>query len=560
MEDDRALAADSLPIEAALAMISPAWAAAFASPPASMALAMVAAGTSGGESQAPTSASHLRRDTSMLERKQNKLNTFASFQKTADVPNKTPPLPKDKAAAKAAALAAARDLERFAKIGTGRGLSAVAMATSAQRRNASDMERVKRWNISEAMGVAWMECLQPVDTKSVYGKDFNAFAYKYIAVLVASLALARNMQRSETDRHAHVAVIARHRITIGVRAWRKLIHHLLETKNLFGPFADRLCSPPRVFWKLDFVESSSRMRRCLRRNYQGSDHLGSAANYDDSAVERNEQNTPMLSAEAFSLETVNEYEEQGEMDNLDARVNDIEDKGENDTRFSESAEKSVQLSLESSSTQLASDEHTAHSSPAIAPGYVPSELDERIVLELPSSMVRPLKVVRGIFQVTSKRINFIIDSSESGTTKDSVDSSSEAGDQEKDRSWLMSSLHQIYSRRYLLRRSALELFMVDRSNFFFDFGSSEGRKNAYRAIVQARPPHLNNIYLATQRPEQLLKRIELMERWARWEISNFEYLMQLNTLAGRSYNDITQYPVFPWILSDYTSENLDLSN
>ena len=25
-----------------------------------------------------------------------------------------------------------------------------------------------------------------------------------------------------------------------------------------------------------------------------------------------------------------------------------------------------------------------------------------------------------------------------------------------------------------------------------------------------------------------------------FQISNFEYLMQLNTLAGRSYNDITQ--------------------
>ena len=105
--------------------------------------------------------------------------------------------PKDKAATKTAALAAARDLERNAKIGSGRGLSAVAMATSAQRRNASDMERVKRWNDSEAMGVAWMECLQPVDTKSVYGKDFNALSYKFIAVLVASFALARNIQRSE---------------------------------------------------------------------------------------------------------------------------------------------------------------------------------------------------------------------------------------------------------------------------------------------------------------------------------------------------------------------------
>ena len=28
--------------------------------------------------------------------------------------------------------------------------------------------------------------------------------------------------------------------------------------------------------------------------------------------------------------------------------------------------------------------------------------------------------------------------------------------------------------------------------------------------------------------------------------------MYLNTMAGRSFSDITQYPVFPWILTDYT--------
>lgn len=233
-------------LQAALAMISPAWAAAFASPPAAMALAMIAAGASGGESQAPAQTSHLRRDTSLLERKQTRLHTFSSFQRPLEVSNKTPPLPKDKAAAKAAALAAARDLERFAKIGSGRGLSAVAMATSAQRRSASDMERVNRWNISEAMGVAWMECLQPVGTKSVYGKDFNAFSYKYIAVLVASFALARNMQRSEVDRRAYVDIVTRHRISTGVHAWRKLIHQLIEMRSLFGPSADNLYSPLRV--------------------------------------------------------------------------------------------------------------------------------------------------------------------------------------------------------------------------------------------------------------------------------------------------------------------------
>ena len=35
--------------------------------------------------------------------------------------------------------------------------------------------------------------------------------------------------------------------------------------------------------------------------------------------------------------------------------------------------------------------------------------------------------------------------------------------------------------------------------------------------------------------------------------------MQLNLLAGRTYNDLNQYPVFPWVLSDYSSESLDLT-
>lgn len=30
--------------------------------------------------------------------------------------------------------------------------------------------------------------------------------------------------------------------------------------------------------------------------------------------------------------------------------------------------------------------------------------------------------------------------------------------------------------------------------------------------------------------------------------------------SGRSFNDLSQYPVFPWILKDYESEKLDLTN
>lgn len=49
------------------------------------------------------------------------------------------------------------------------------------------------------------------------------------------------------------------------------------------------------------------------------------------------------------------------------------------------------------------------------------------------------------------------------------------------------------------------------------------------------------------------------QQWQRREISNFEYLMFLNTIAGRTYNDLNQYPVFPWVLTNYDSRELDLS-
>ncbi|WVZ86675.1 hypothetical protein U9M48_033424 [Paspalum notatum var. saurae] len=527
--DDRALAADALPTEAALLMVSPGWAAAFASPPVAMALAMMAAGASGTEARTPPRNTLNRRDTTLPERKATaKLQTFSSFQKPIEAAaNKPGSTPKDKAAAKAAALAAARDLERTAKIGSRRGLSAVAMATSGQRRSSGDIERAKRWNTSEAMSAAWLECLQSADSKSVAGRDFSALSYKYVAVLVSCLALARNLQRVE------------------------------------------------VFWKLDFTESSSRMRRFMKRNYKGCDHLGAAADYEDrkllsTAVQSNECNSEdanssltntlpssasVIMADAMSLDERNVENEQLEIDTSRSSVDDDQ------LQHSSAADQeSVKGSVGSRSSDICADRNLVRST-VPAPSYVPSEADERIIVELPSLMVRPLKVVRGTFQVTSKRINFIIDERSSDSNiNDTASTSGQCDQQDKDRSWLISSLHQIYSRRYLLRRSALELFMVDRSNFFFDFGDIDARKNAYRAIVHAKPPNLNDIFLATQRAEQILKRTQLMERWANWEISNFEYLMELNTLAGRSYNDITQYPVFPWIVADYKSRVLDLDD
>ncbi|KZT70568.1 beach-domain-containing protein [Daedalea quercina L-15889] len=49
-------------------------------------------------------------------------------------------------------------------------------------------------------------------------------------------------------------------------------------------------------------------------------------------------------------------------------------------------------------------------------------------------------------------------------------------------------------------------------------------------------------------------------KWQTREISNFTYLSILNQISGRTPSDATQYPVFPWVIKDYTSEKLDLSS
>lgn len=47
-------------------------------------------------------------------------------------------------------------------------------------------------------------------------------------------------------------------------------------------------------------------------------------------------------------------------------------------------------------------------------------------------------------------------------------------------------------------------------------------------------------------------------KWQQGLISNFDYLLYLNFLADRTFHDLTQYPVFPWVIADYTSQILDL--
>lgn len=52
----------------------------------------------------------------------------------------------------------------------------------------------------------------------------------------------------------------------------------------------------------------------------------------------------------------------------------------------------------------------------------------------------------------------------------------------------------------------------------------------------------NLAYGDLRSPEEVFKTSGLTRQWQTHQMTNFDYIMQLNTIASRSYNDITQYP------------------
>ena len=54
--------------------------------------------------------------------------------------------------------------------------------------------------------------------------------------------------------------------------------------------------------------------------------------------------------------------------------------------------------------------------------------------------------------------------------------------------------------------------------------------------------------------------MQYTKQWADGKISNYDYLQICNIYAQRSTQDLTQYPVFPWVIKDYKREVLDLND
>ena len=105
------------------------------------------------------------------------------------------------------------------------------------------------------------------------------------------------------------------------------------------------------------------------------------------------------------------------------------------------------------------------------------------------------------------------------------------------------NLKLFFERKYYYLNNSIEIFKKKNKSYYFNFNNDDN-KQIFLNIIKKNvddniQPKINNI----------------LEKWEKGKISTIKFLNLLNIYGNRSLKDITQYPIFPWIINDYSITN-----
>eukprot|EP01071_Lankesteria_metandrocarpae_P009361 Lankesteria_metandrocarpae@DN5184_c0_g1_i1.p1 len=120
----------------------------------------------------------------------------------------------------------------------------------------------------------------------------------------------------------------------------------------------------------------------------------------------------------------------------------------------------------------------------------------------------------------------------------------------------------VFRRTHALTPNAVEVIAVGKS--------ADGRTYTHKSLFL----HFDNVAALNM----LLKQLEILipqafqlqkstcalsnmtGLWRTGRLTTFHYLGFLNCMAGRNRREFSQYPIYPWIIADYTSDSINLQN
>ncbi|KAJ3443161.1 beige/beach-related [Anaeramoeba flamelloides] len=332
------------------------------------------------------------------------------------------------------------------------------------------------------------------------------------------------------------------------RNWRYILRSLTNERGAWNENKNL-----KIFWKLDNHENSKRQRLRLKRNYNFNNHKMASLLRDSGSIKRAEQILKDIKKMEKKLKT------ELLKKNASSGVNLFLEK-ENELLRNN-------ILKQITSQQLNNDIEFQNKKKLLE-----SDLDQ-IIFETQVDLIKPFKISHGILKINNNSIQFF------GTFKNPNNINQENDDNfnennniqnddddekdkkkniSRDRIWQLDEIIEIHKRRFRLRRSAIEIFLKNKKIIFLNFKKTQ-RNRVFTTILNLKPKKLKE-YSDQDNPLKYFKNSKLIKLWKKKEISNFEYLMKLNKISGRTYNDLSQYPIFPWVIKDYTSKELDLND
>ncbi|XP_018338482.1 PREDICTED: neurobeachin isoform X2 [Trachymyrmex septentrionalis] len=329
------------------------------------------------------------------------------------------------------------------------------------------------------------------------------------------------LDRREEERMCdHLITAARRRDNVIASRLLEKVRNILSNKHGAWGYMDPMAAKLAEYWKLDAWEDDARRRKRFVHNPLGSSHPEATLK---AALEHGAPEDAILQArEEFHAHLAASRAHQQQLQSTDL----LDD------------------------SELLTDDRD-----------LDNDLTGPVNISTKGKLIAPGIVAPGIISVTSTELYFEVD--EDDTEFKKIDSEVLKYCDHLHGKWYFSEVRAIFSRRYLLQNVAIEIFLASRTSILFAFSDQATVKKMIKALprvgvgIKYGIPQTRRASLMS--PRQLMRSSNMTQKWQRREISNFEYLMFLNTIAGRTYNDLNQYPVFPWVLTNYETKELDLS-
>ena len=110
-------------------------------------------------------------------------------------------------------------------------------------------------------------------------------------------------------------------------------------------------------------------------------------------------------------------------------------------------------------------------------------------------------------------------------------------------------IKEIITRRFLYMYQACEILSVDNKSYLINFFERGILSDNFYSEIKKLYPNIQNKIV--ENVKEYFEGKNFINDWNNGKINNFYFLNMLNKYSSRSYNDLQQYPIFPWLVLKY---------